>query len=78
MASVRAGCPALRKLLRRYPGFSLVSCGGGGHSNLIDPDGKLVRLRDGRKVTIISSPKNQDAAAQLLERRLRELGIRPS
>ena len=78
MASVKAGCPALRKVLRRYPGFSLVGCGGGGHANLIDPDGKPVRLRDGRRLTIISSPKNQDAAAQVLVRLLLELGISPS
>jgi hypothetical protein len=76
--AVKAGCPALRKLLRRYPGFSLVAVGGGGHANLFGPDGKPVRLSDGRRLTIASSPKNQDAAAKLLARRLSELGIRPS
>ena len=77
MATCKAGCSAFRKLLRRYPGYTLVSAGSaGGHMNLIDPCGEPVRLHDGRKLTIASSPRVEDRAAQELARRLESLGIR--
>lgn len=74
MATCKAGCSAFRKLLRHYPGFTLVSAGS--HMNLIDPCGEPVRLADGRKLTIVSSPRVEDRAAKELARRLESLGIR--
>lgn len=77
--SCKAGCAAFRKLMRRYPGYTLVSAGnGGGHMNMIDPSGEAVRLPDGRRLTIISSPRNQDIAARELVKLLAGLGITPT
>ena len=76
--SCKAGCSEFRKLMKRYPGFTLVSTGPGGRMNLIAPNGKPVRLPDGRRLTIISSPRNQHAAAAMLARRLSSLGIAPT
>ena len=75
MSAVRAGSPALRKALRRFPGFTLQ--GNCGHAHLIDPAGKPVRLEDGRKLTVISSPRDDDRAAKELVRRLQSLGFSP-
>lgn len=73
---VKAGSPELRKVLQRFPGFTLVSAGGtGGHANMLDPSGRLVRLQDGRKLTVICSPRNDHDEARELMRRLKSLGI---
>lgn len=73
--AARAGSPELRKALRRFPGYTLR--GAGGHAYLVAPDGSPVRLRDGRRLTVISSPKKDDLAARELVRRLASLGIKP-
>lgn len=75
--TIQAGSPALRKALRRFPGFSLVSCGGGGHAVLVAPDGTAVRLPDGRRFVVPCSPRSDSFAAATLVRRLEALGIRP-
>lgn len=75
----KAGCAAFRKLMRRYPGYRLVSSGStNGHHHLVGPNGEAVRLPDGRRLTIISSPRDQDVAARELVRRLAGLGITPT
>ena len=73
--SCKAGCAAFRKLLRRYPGYSLVPAGRGGHMNLLAPSGEAVRLPDGRRLTVTSSPRNQQDAARELTRLLSSQGI---
>lgn len=72
--AAKAGCTAFRKLMRRYPGFTLEPTGNS-HMCLVDPTGSLVRHSDGRKFTITSSPRNQDKAAKEIIRQLSALGI---
>jgi hypothetical protein len=75
MSKVKAGCPELRKVLRRYPGYTLQPTGSGGHQNLIGPDRKPVRIADGRPLRIVSSPQNGHDEVRELVRRLESLGI---
>lgn len=74
----KAGCAEFRRLMKRYPGYTLESTGRGGHMFLYGSDGRAVRLPDGRRLTIISSPSNETAAAKELTRKLAALGITPT
>lgn len=74
----RAGCAEVRKLMKRYPGYSLLSSRKGGHLTMVDPKGKIVRLPDGRKLTVVSSPQNQSMEARALTRALASVGITPT
>jgi hypothetical protein len=76
--TVKAGSPALRKALRRFPGLRLVSAGGtGGHAQIVTPEGKVLRFPDGRKLSVVSSPRDGDRAARELLRQLEGLGYKP-
>ena len=72
--AAKAGCTAFRKLMRRYPGFTLEPTGSS-HMVIIDPDGCPVRQANGRRFTITCSPRNPDKAAKEIVRQLRALGI---
>jgi hypothetical protein len=76
MASVKAGSPELRKCLRRFKGYTLR--GNCGHAELVGPDGKVVRMSNGVKISIASSPKNGADEAKHLTRKLASIGILPS
>ena len=71
----KAGSPALRKALRLFPQLELVG-NNRGHSHLAC-DGVPVRGEDGRKIMVITSPRNDDIAAKELVRKLCALGYTP-
>lgn len=76
VSPARAGFPELRRAMRReLRGLQLVPYGGHPHFAIVGHDGELVRLRDGRVLTVPSSPQDGHAAVAKLVRDLRGLGV---
>lgn len=77
MAAV-AGFKELRKLMRQYPGYSLEGKGTNAHLTMFGPEGNVVRLPDGRPLTLCSSPQDGTSRVKLLVKQLAALGITPT
>jgi len=73
--------PEERKLLRLLPkGYATVHSGRGGHIQVVKPNGKLVRFRNGPKaglpVSISSSPKSDSFHKVIRDLRLAGVSVR--
>lgn len=62
----------VRDLMRRLPGYDLRESGRTKHV-LIDPDGEIVRLDDGRPLTLPNSPSG-DYSREMVAK-LRKAGV---